>query len=371
MNNQSTLSRTPRGSFNIARQGNTPLSAQGTPQPLSIDEPPDVKNAIIELVKNTVWPSKSSKAQQSLLRAINNAVDIPATTAQLPAGEKEAMEGYIRALGQVHERLKEASTKHGRKQSRKRDKLKGLFRGSKGDDNCVRTLQDCQAAVEAAGDRLKTTQPTAASSQNVLSSGQANHAKGDSQLSQALTTAKAIFTAVEAFSGPIPVAGQYIGGAAKLGLAIVDMWKGMDSNADAAKTLESRMATLADHLKYFESQPREDQKEETSNKIRNLQLQLELVEKEIKALDSKGALSKAFFSRDNAESLKEFQEQVKTAENELHLLISLGTNAVVNKLYTTSLDTNDVVNKLHDVGIECGTARPPRPSGRRQLRSAR
>lgn len=46
----------------------------------------------------------------------------------------------------------------------------------------------------------------------------------------------------------------------------------MDSNADAAKTLESRMATLADHLKYFESQPREDQKEETSNKIRNLQL---------------------------------------------------------------------------------------------------
>lgn len=47
----SSPSQTPQGSFNIARPGNTPLSTPGTPQRLSIDEPPDVKNAIIELVK--------------------------------------------------------------------------------------------------------------------------------------------------------------------------------------------------------------------------------------------------------------------------------------------------------------------------------
>ncbi|KAG9021895.1 hypothetical protein FS837_006879, partial [Tulasnella sp. UAMH 9824] len=177
MSTPSTLNRTPRGSFSIARPGNILLSTRGTPQPLDLDEPPDVKNAIIQLVKNTVWPSKASKAQQSLLRTINNVAEIPATTAQLPTGQKEAVEEFIKALGQVHERLKEASTKYGRKQSRKRDKLKEFFGGSADDDNCIRALQDCQAAVEAAGDRLQTTQPTTASSRNVLSSGQANQVK--------------------------------------------------------------------------------------------------------------------------------------------------------------------------------------------------
>ncbi|KAG8913435.1 hypothetical protein FRC00_002414, partial [Tulasnella sp. 408] len=224
MSSRSTPSQTPRGSFNIARQGHTP----GTPQRLSIDEPPDVKNAIRELIKTTEWPSKASKAQQSLLQAINNGANIPATTAQLPAGEKEAVEEFIKALAPVHERLKEASTKYGKKHTRKRDKVKNLFGGSADNDNCIRALQDCQAAVEAAGDQLQDfykTQPTGACLPNVPSGGQANQVKSDSQLSNALTTARAIFTAVEAFSGPIPVVGQYVGGAAKLGLAIVDMWK--------------------------------------------------------------------------------------------------------------------------------------------------
>ncbi|KAG8907072.1 hypothetical protein FRC01_007828, partial [Tulasnella sp. 417] len=338
MNTQSTPSQTPRGSSNILGRGNTPLSTPGASQRPSIDEPPDIKSAILTLIENTRWPSKASAAQQNLLRTVKNAADTPEATTQLPPGEKDAMDEYIEALRRVHDRLKDASTKYGKKDLRKRDKIKKMLRGSAPDGDCIRDLKECQSAIEAAGDRLRersqavgdqgassasqspdATRPTQVSTQNVPASSQANQpeVKGNSQLSQALTTAKAIFTAVEAFSGPIPIAGQYIGGAAKLGLAIVDMWKGMDSNTDAAKSLETRIATLADHLKYFESEPRVDQKKETSKIIQNLQLQLKLVEREIKALDSKNVISKAFFFRDNAESLKEFQEQVKAAEGEL------------------------------------------------------
>ncbi|KAG8910204.1 hypothetical protein FRC01_006469, partial [Tulasnella sp. 417] len=340
MNTQSTPSQTPRESLNIPGRGNNPLSTPGASQRPSIDEPPDIKSAILNLIENTRWPSKASAAQQNLLRTVKNAADTPEATTQLPPGEKDAMDEFIEALGRVRDRLKDVSTKYGKKDLRKRDKLKKMLRGSPPDGDCIRDLKECQSAIEAAGDRLRersqavgeqetnsasqssdATQATQASTQNIPSSGQANQpeVKGNSQLSQALTTAKAIFTAVEAFSGPIPIAGQYIGGAAKLGLAIVDMWKGMDSNTDAAKSLETRIATLADHLKYFESEPRVDQKKETSKIIQNLQLQLELVEREIKALDSKHVISKAFFSRDNTESLKEFQEQVKAAEGELHV----------------------------------------------------
>ncbi|KAG8923574.1 hypothetical protein FRC01_012597, partial [Tulasnella sp. 417] len=353
----STPSQTPRGLSNITGPEHTPLSTPGASRRPSVDEPPDVKSIIINLIKNTRWPSNASTAQQSLLRTVNNAAHTPEATTQLPPGAKEAMEEFINALGRVRDRLEEASTKYGKKDSRKRDKIKKMFSGSTHDDDCIRALQECQRTIEAAGDRFRersqpsgehlansapqsphTTQPTgdAASTQNVPSSGRANkpEGKGDSRLSKALTTAKVIFTAVEAFSAPIPVAGQYIGGAAKLGLAIVDMWKrqSMDSNTDAAKSLETRIAGLADHLKYFESEPRVDQKEETSEIIQNLQLQLELVEREIKALESKKDISKVFFSRDNVERLKEFQEQVKAAEGELHRLISFGTNRIVNKL---------------------------------------
>lgn len=50
----------------------------------------------LTLLQNTGWPSKAAKAQQSLLQAINNVPDIRATTAQLPAGEKDAVEEFTK-----------------------------------------------------------------------------------------------------------------------------------------------------------------------------------------------------------------------------------------------------------------------------------
>ncbi|KIO31771.1 hypothetical protein M407DRAFT_19280 [Tulasnella calospora MUT 4182] len=354
MNAQSTLGRNPRGSLGVTGQRHTTVSASGAPQPPGIDDRfADAKSAIIDIIKNTTWTSNSSEAKENLLQTVDNLENLPEDKAHLSAGEKEALDEYIGALEDVRGKLKEASETYGRKDSKKRDKIFKHSLAHLDRTGGIQVLETCRTIIETALKRLQNhhgTQPTAASTQTAPSSGQKNHAKADSRLSQGLTTARAIFTALEAFSGPIPIVGQYVGGTAKLGLAIIDMWKGMDSNADAAKSLESQMATLADHLKYFESQPSEDQKEETSKKIEHLQLQLKLVGEEIEALNSKGAFSKAFFSRDNAESLKGFLEQVKTAENELHRLISLDVKDIVKKHYAVTMNAEQraLLDRLGD-----------------------
>ncbi|KAG8899239.1 hypothetical protein FRC01_010613, partial [Tulasnella sp. 417] len=211
MNTQSTPSQTPGESLNIPGRGNNPLSTPGASQRPSIDEPPDIKSAILNLIENTRWPSKASAAQQNLLRTVKNAADTPEATTQLPPAEKDAVDEFIEALGRVRDRLKDVSTKYGKKDLRKRDKIKKILRGSAPDGDCIRDLKECQSAIEAAGDRLRersqgtnsasqspdATQPTQASTQNVPSSSQANQpeVKSNPQRGQALTTAKAILTA--------------------------------------------------------------------------------------------------------------------------------------------------------------------------------
>lgn len=111
----------------------------------------------------------------------------------------------------------------------------------------------------------------------------------------------------------------------------------MDGNEEAARKLESRIATLSGHLEYFKKRPQENQKEETSKRIRNLQLcvcpivalihpnsvrfhrQLELVGKEMEVLNSQGAVRKAFFSANQAGSIKGYQEKVRTASEEVQV----------------------------------------------------
>ncbi|KAG8937455.1 hypothetical protein FRC00_005413, partial [Tulasnella sp. 408] len=96
----------------------------------------------------------------------------------------------------------------------------------------------------------------------VQSSYQYGQAKSKSGLSTKLTIAKTTFNTVEAVSGAIPlVAVPYL----------IRVSKGMDSNEEVAKTLESRMSTLAEHLEYFKSRPQENQNEQVNERIKNLQ----------------------------------------------------------------------------------------------------
>ncbi|KAG9037175.1 hypothetical protein FS837_001479, partial [Tulasnella sp. UAMH 9824] len=371
MSSRSTLSGTPRASADITRQRNTGASTSGAPaQPLGIyDRFTGARNAIKDLIEHTAWTSNCSSAKQSLLQTVNTMADIPENIAQLSAGETVAAEDYMGALERVLGRLNAASAKYGRKGAGKRDKLKHSFAhldrfGGNDVLNACRT--EIEAAVKAFLDRHET-QPTDASPQNVPSNSRGNKAKGKSSLSTKLTIAKTTFNTVEAVSGTIPVVGTYIGAAAKVGAMIVDMWKGLDSNEEAAKGLEARMATLAKDLEYFESKPRENQNEQTNERVRNLQLlvhrfffepghrsdrpfrQLKLVEEEIQGLKSTDAFTGAFLSRDNAETLKGFQEQIKAIQDELHGLVIFDMNALLNQLYTISHGTDQNVKKLYNL----------------------
>ncbi|KAG8947866.1 hypothetical protein FRC04_010224 [Tulasnella sp. 424] len=153
MNSQSILSGTPQESLDITRQRNAAESTTGA-QPLGIyDRLTDAKTAIIDLIKNTAWTSNSSKAQQSLLQTVDSLANIPENTAQLSAGEAAAMEELMRTVEDVRERLKEASTKYGTKDARKRDMVKNIW-AHLDRDGGIQVLEACRTNIEAAVNRL-------------------------------------------------------------------------------------------------------------------------------------------------------------------------------------------------------------------------
>ncbi|KAG8914235.1 hypothetical protein FRC00_000327 [Tulasnella sp. 408] len=309
------LSLTPRASADTTRQRYTGPS--GAPaQHLGIYERfAGARVAMRDLIENTAWTSNSLLAQQSLLQTVNTMAAIPDNIVKLSSGEKAAVEGYILVLEHVLQRLTAASVKYGRNDARKRDKVISSW-AHLDRTGGIQVLDTCQAEIETAAERFLNFHETRlnnAPPQKVQSSSQYGQAKSKSGLSTKLVIAKTTFNTVEAVSGAIPLVGTYIGAAAKVGSMIVDMWKGMDSNEEAAKSLESHMSTLAEHLEYFK--------------------QLKLVEEEIQGLKSKDAFTRAFISGNNAETLKGFQEDIKTIQDEIHGLVILDTNTLLNKLY--------------------------------------
>ncbi|KAG8891894.1 hypothetical protein FRC01_014458, partial [Tulasnella sp. 417] len=264
MNSQSTFSRTPHGAL----------------QTLGIyDRFTNAKTAIIDLIKNTAWTSNSLEAQQSLLQTISGMADIPENAAQLSDDEKPALEAYIATLEQVRRRLEEASAKYGKENEGKRDKFKHSW-AHLDRSGGIQILNASQTDIKAAINRFlnrheeRASDVHVVSTQNVPSSTQDSQVNDKSSLSDKLAIAKTTFDVVETVSGTIPLIGTYIGTAAKLGSSMVEMWQCMDSNKEAAKSLEARMAALAEHLEYFKSQPQENQNEQTNKRIKNLQLQL-------------------------------------------------------------------------------------------------
>ncbi|KAG8931757.1 hypothetical protein FRC01_000843 [Tulasnella sp. 417] len=67
-----------------------------------------------------------------------------------------------------------------------------------------------------------------------------------------LDWANKIFKGVETVSGSLPIIGSYVGAAATVGLACVELAQLMDQNEADAKMLEARTARLSEILKLFE-----------------------------------------------------------------------------------------------------------------------
>ncbi|KAG9043715.1 hypothetical protein FS837_009221 [Tulasnella sp. UAMH 9824] len=159
MNNQSTPDDASQESLDPMRQRKATLSTPvvaAAVQPTEIQNRlSDVKSAIIDLIKNTAWTSNSSKAQQSLLQAVDNLEDIPENTAQLSAGENTAMEDYMRSLEHVRGRLEEASAKYGGRNAGKRDKFKHSW-AHLDRSGGVQVLEACRTDIDTAVNRLRS-----------------------------------------------------------------------------------------------------------------------------------------------------------------------------------------------------------------------
>ncbi|KAG8915192.1 hypothetical protein FRC00_006707 [Tulasnella sp. 408] len=122
---------------------------------------------------------------------------------------------------------------------------------------------------------------------------------------------KTAFSVVEGIAGTIPVAGTYVGAAAKTGVTIIDIIQKIDGNEEVAKNLASNALQLSNILKPFEDRSVEQHRGEFTKFMSNLQLELQRVQDRIAELRSTEILKKAFLSSDHAGALKECQETIQ------------------------------------------------------------
>ncbi|KAG8933857.1 hypothetical protein FRC01_006703 [Tulasnella sp. 417] len=122
-----------------------------------------------------------------------------------------------------------------------------------------------------------------------------------------LTAIKTTLNAFEAASGIIPVVGSYVGAAAKT----------MDSNDETAKDLESRASRLSEILNKTWDGSVQQQRGQMTECMNNMKRELQSLRDKLEEVNSSSRLSKAFFSGDNAEAMKEQKEKIRTALEEM------------------------------------------------------
>ncbi|KAG8993812.1 hypothetical protein FRB90_000600, partial [Tulasnella sp. 427] len=293
-----------------------------------------MRNDIIKLIGDIAWTGNSKKAAQDLQHAVEDFTVLPDDATQSSTELQEALEHLSQVLVQVRKRLEEASQKYGMKNKGKIHRLKHLpahFDRQGG----IQLMESCREDVRGAMDQLKTTlrnrnfedtcSTVPVQTQQQRPAGREKASNRESILS----SAQIVFNAVETASGMIPIVGQYLGGAAKVGSTLIGMIEGMDGNQDLAKRLEARVESISGYLHHFQRPPPEDQKEESSKKVLDLQVQLRLVEEEIKSINNQSAIKRAFRSADHADTLKQYLDTIRTTCEELQLLVGLNTRDLV------------------------------------------
>ncbi|KAG8937582.1 hypothetical protein FRC04_010604, partial [Tulasnella sp. 424] len=176
---------------------------------------------------------------------------------------------------------------------------------------------------------IPATSPSPDEEQVVLE----DQAKGTPRRQDWLSGAKTTFNVVEGISGTIPVVGSYVGAAAKVGAAIVEIVQTMGSNKETADGLGSNAQQLSDILKLFENKLVDRPKDDLTKIFIDLQRELQGVQNNIERMNESGVLQKAFSAKDRAEELKGYQETIRTASEQLQLLVALNTTTLITELY--------------------------------------
>ncbi|KAG9012154.1 hypothetical protein FRB90_006872, partial [Tulasnella sp. 427] len=274
--------------------GQNPDSAAGPDVNENISR---MRKDVIKLIGDIAWTGNSKKAAQDLQHAVEDLPVLPDDAAQSSTKLQEALANLSKALVRVRARLEEASRKYGIKDKGIRHRIEHLAAHADRQGG-IQLMESCRDDVRGAMDQLKAAlengnpegtygdahvwiagEDLACAAVDITSTApvQAQHQppvdqNESSNRAIALSTAKIVFNAVETGSEMIPIVGQYLGGAAKVGSTIIEMIEGMDGNQDLAKRLEARVASISGYLHHFQKPPREDQKEESSKNILDLQL---------------------------------------------------------------------------------------------------
>ncbi|KAG8940802.1 hypothetical protein FRC04_005030 [Tulasnella sp. 424] len=93
MNRQSNANRETEGSLPVSTPQSATAAVPGAP---GGDKFAELKNAIVNLIKNTAWTGNSSEAQQRLLKTVNNLANPANNSAQVSGEYKVLVEEIIK-----------------------------------------------------------------------------------------------------------------------------------------------------------------------------------------------------------------------------------------------------------------------------------
>ncbi|KIO16523.1 hypothetical protein M407DRAFT_33838 [Tulasnella calospora MUT 4182] len=300
---------------------------------------------ILEVLKETHWPHHSEDTVKRLITVVNR---VP--TAKSPAQDDETREHadldqLDSLLRSVKTKLDTAAGRHGA--------YTGIGSYVHRSEGCNQVLSACRKEVldvlrtfrtgelnrsssslgrgsspDSTGGR---SDPTSRSDQHSASAHEAastlngkSAVKNDLNASSArrkelLDATNKTFKGVEMVSGNLPIIGSYIGAAAGVGVACVEIAQLMDSNEEEAKMLQARITRLSEILRPFESRSANNDQLRSIKVIEYLQRELQGIHEEIKVLNSSSTFAKTRPSSHHADSLKGFQENVRVTLEELQV----------------------------------------------------
>ncbi|KAG8896722.1 hypothetical protein FRC00_005406, partial [Tulasnella sp. 408] len=301
----------------------------------------DARSVAVAILEDTTWPPRSQAAAQQLLQSMNKspyAQIVSDDNSDVPEDIREAVEQFTRVLKEVSTKLEKVASKYGVRKRGVRERVKyflSMLRGGR----CTQVLETCEDDVSKASTSVRNSIDQADQASAVSNNGTergirvAMGKKHHAGRRMTLDAASKIFSTVETVSGVIPLVGQYIGAGAKVGLTCVEMAQVMYNNEDVAEELTSRTEKLSTLLQPFTQESYVPEKEEATKLVQELQRQLQLVRSQIAKLQLDGNFAKFFSSGERSESLKEWDEKIRTTMNDIQLVINLQTADHVVDLY--------------------------------------
>ncbi|KAG8997311.1 hypothetical protein FRB90_012527 [Tulasnella sp. 427] len=323
-----------------------PRSSRSTPSDLR-GKLSVARNNVLATLKTTDWPNRLAE-----LEGLIRAAETPLQLERLPTDEsrflpesKAAIERHIEDLMTVHGLLRKESAKYGAKGKGMWKWFKNL--AAKTDlKECASTLRishfSIKESVATLNDYLRTLEveddnvEQRAATDNAESSPETHPAEAADQdinrferWNNVLNGTRTTLQVSEGLSKLIPVVGPFVEATASVGIKIVEMAQMMSGNNEVSKNLRDDVCRLYDILNGLTSAAGQPEAQIVEEGVAQLQRELLNVQNQISEMQSQHDLKKLLRSSEHSENLKNIQEKLRTALEELQLLVSLNTSNLI------------------------------------------